>query len=206
MDRKSFLKAREIERKNKERMLAVNPKINEGSGIYFLTREDEDGIKYAYVGQAKHLLTRLAQHLAGYQHIDLSLKKHGLYSPENVFGWKVNFLNFPIDQLDAKEQEYVKQYANNGYQLRNKTGGGQGEGKRQIDEYRPAKGYRDGLAQGRKNASREVAEWFDKYLVVTVRSDKPTRYAEHALEKFREFLNYYKAGGKEVGEQTTEAN
>lgn len=200
MNRDAFIKAKMIEKNNRENILKVNPKVNDGSGIYFLTREDEEGIRYGYVGQAKHLLTRLAQHLTGYQHIDLSLKKHGLYSHDNVFGWKVNFLNFPIEQLDAKEQEYVKKYANSGYQLRNKTGGGQGEGKRQIDEYRPAKGYRDGLAQGKKNASREVAELFDKYLIVTVRSDKPARYAERALEKFQKFLDYHNTGGNEVGE------
>ena len=119
-----------IEKKNKQRLLSVNPKLNEESGIYFLTRMDEDGFKYAYIGQAKHIITRLAQHLTGYQRIDLSIKKHGLYNRQNVFGWKVNFLNFPIDQLDAKEQQYIKQYALNGYQLRNLTSGSQGEGKK----------------------------------------------------------------------------
>ena len=62
-----------IEAKNKKRILEINPHVDDGSGIYFLTRMDEDGIRYAYIGQAKHLLTRLAQHLSGYQHIDLSL-------------------------------------------------------------------------------------------------------------------------------------
>ena len=71
----NFRQAKAIESKNKKRLLAINPKLNEQSGIYFLTRVDEDGFKYAYVGQAKHILTRLAQHLVGYQHIDLSLKK-----------------------------------------------------------------------------------------------------------------------------------
>ena len=30
-----------IEKKNKERLLKVNPKLNDKSGIYFLLREDE---------------------------------------------------------------------------------------------------------------------------------------------------------------------
>ena len=80
-------KAKAIEAKNKKRLLAIDPYLDEGSGIYFLVRKDENGIKYAYIGQAKHLLTRLAQHLSGYQHIDLSLKKHGLYSSENIYGY-----------------------------------------------------------------------------------------------------------------------
>ena len=73
MDYQKFKKAKAIEKKNKERLLKVNPKLNEDSGIYFLTRIDENGFKYAYIGQAVHLITRLSQHLVGYQHIDLSL-------------------------------------------------------------------------------------------------------------------------------------
>lgn len=184
-----------IENRNKQKLLRINPKLNEGSGIYFLTREDEEGFKYAYIGQAKHILTRLAQHLVGYQHIDLSLKKHGFYEKKSVYGWKVNFLNFPIDQLDAKEQEYIKAYALKGYQLRNKTSGSQSEGKRQIDTYKPTKGYRDGIVQGRRNASKEIAGWFDKYLDVVIK--KPCKYADVALEKFRMFLEEYKGGENE---------
>lgn len=75
MSNQNYRKAMAIEAKNKKRILAVNPKVDDNSGIYFLIRMDEDGILYAYIGQAKHLLTRLAQHLSGYQHIDLSLKK-----------------------------------------------------------------------------------------------------------------------------------
>ena len=148
MENSNFRKAKAIEYKNKKRLLEVNPNLDDKSGIYFLTRVDENGFSYAYVGQAKHILSRLAQHLVGYQHIDLSLKKHGLYSDDNDFGWKVNFMHFDECDLDKWEQHYIKVYANNGYQLRNKTSGSQGEGKRQIDDYRPQKGYYDGLAQG----------------------------------------------------------
>lgn len=73
-----------IEAKNKKRILEVCPTINDASGIYIMTRY-EDGFKYAYIGQAKRLLTRLAQHLSGYQHIDLSIKRHGLWSDENCY-------------------------------------------------------------------------------------------------------------------------
>lgn len=186
--------AKAIEAKNKKRLLAVNPKLNDQSGIYILTREDEEGFKYGYVGQAKHILSRLAQHLSGYQHIDLSIKKHGLYSVKNPHGYKVNFLLFPLSKLDEMEQFYIKKYALGGYQLRNKTGGSQGEGKKQINDYRPPKGYRDGLIQGRKNASREIANLFDKHLNVSKKSEKPNKIQDRALEKFNEFLEFYKEG------------
>ena len=45
MDYQKFKKAKAIEKKNKERLLKVNPKLNEDSGIYFLTRIDENGFK-----------------------------------------------------------------------------------------------------------------------------------------------------------------
>lgn len=191
MDYKNYKQRLAIESKNKKRWLAVNPNLNDQSGIYILTRE-EDGFKYAYIGQAKHILIRLAQHLVGYQHIDLSLKKHGLYSDDNQTGWKVGAINYPIEELDEKEQFYILKYAQYGYQLRNKTSGSQGEGKKQIDEYRPQKGYRDGLKQGYKNASKEIANLFDKHLEYKTKSEKPNKNQEKAKEKFEKFLNFYK--------------
>ena len=182
-------KAKAIEAKNKKRLLAIDPYLDEGSGIYFLVRKDENGIKYAYIGQAKHLLTRLAQHLSGYQHIDLSLKKHGLYSSENIYGWKIGFNHYQIDNLDDAEQYYIRLYANNGYQLRNKTAGGQGEGKTQIDDYRPAKGYRDGIAQGRKNLAKELTNIIDKHLCISLKEEKKNnKVSIKAFEKFNDLL------------------
>lgn len=189
MNYQNIKQAKAIEAKNKKRLLEVNPKLDDKSGIYFLTREDEDGFKYAYIGQAKHILTRLAQHLVGYQHIDLSLKKHNLYSADNPYGWKIGFMHFPISQLDEKEQHYIKMYADNGYQLRNKTSGSQGVGKSQIDDYRPQKGYRDGLAQGRKNLARELKGIIDKHLVVSLKPEKANnKISIKAFEKFNELL------------------
>lgn len=189
MSYQNIRRAKAIENENKKRLLKVNPKLDERSGIYFLTREDEDGFKYAYIGQAKHILTRLAQHFAGYQHIDLSLKKHKLYSSENPYGWKVNFLHFPISQLDEKEQYYIKEYALNGYQLRNKTSGSQGVGKSQIDDFKPHKGYRDGLAQGRKNLAKELNHIIDKHLVIGLKPEKMNnKVSQKALEKFNDLL------------------
>ena len=129
----TYQQIKAIEAKNKQRILSVNPSITEESGIYILTRE-EGGFKFGYVGQAKHLLTRLAQHLSGYQHIDLSIKKHGLYNEQNPTGWKIEFVYCAQEDLDKTEQYYIYDYALAGYQMRNKTAGGQGEGKFGIAE------------------------------------------------------------------------
>lgn len=185
-----FQKIKAIEAKNKKRLLAINSELTEESGIYFLIRTDESCIKYAYIGQAKHILTRLAQHLVGYQHIDLSLKKHGLYSEDNVHGWKVDFLCFPESRLDEMEQHYITLYAQKGYQLRNKTSGGQGEGKKQIDDYKPARGYHDGLQQGRKSLAKELKHIIDKHLVVSLKPEKQNnKVSINALEKFHNLLD-----------------
>ncbi len=183
-------KVKAIESQNKRKILSVNQNVDESSGIYFLTRADDNGIQYAYIGQAKHLLTRLAQHLSGYQHIDLSLKKHGMFSEGNVYGWKINFLHYPEDELDEHEQFWIKRYAKNGYQLRNKTAGGQGEGKKQISEYRPAKGYYDGITQGKKTLARELSHIMEKHLTVELKPEKRgNKVSEKQLEKFNRLLD-----------------
>ena len=183
-------KVKAIESQNKRKILSVNQNVDESSGIYFLTRADENGIQYAYIGQAKHLLTRLAQHLSGYQHIDLSLKKHGMFSEGNVYGWKINFLHYPEDELDEHEQFWIKRYAKNGYQLRNKTAGGQGEGKKQISEYRPAKGYYDGITQGKNTLARELSHIMEKHLTVDLKPEtRGNKVSEKQLEKFNRLLD-----------------
>ncbi len=193
MNYQNIKQVKAIERKNKERLLKVNPKLNDKGGIYFLLRTDEQGFKYAYIGQSKAsvgILTRLAQHLAGYQqHIDLSLKKHGLYSEDNPYGWRVEFLNFPDSELDEKEQYYIKQYALNGYQLRNVSLGGQSSGRNMINDTKPARGYRDGIKQGKKNLARELSSIIDKYLSVDVKEEKKgNKVSEKMLEKFKNLL------------------
>lgn len=190
MSCQNFRQIKSIEKKNKQRLLEVNPKLDDESGIYFLAREDEQGFRYAYVGQAVHILTRLSQHLVGYQHIDLSLKKHGLYSEDNPYGWKVNFRHYTTNLLDKMEQLWIKQYADKGYQLRNKTSGSQGEGKSQIADYRPHKGYRDGLKQGRINLARELSSIAEKHLKIEIRDDKKNnKISQKQFEKFKELLN-----------------
>lgn len=176
-----------IKKANRERILKVCPNCPETSGIYFLLRE-EDGFKWGYVGQAKHILSRLADHLQNFQHIDLSIKKHGLYSENNPTGYKIHFLEFSESELDEKEQYYIKMYANAGYQMKNSTTGSQGKGKKGLDNAKPPKNYYDGLSQGYKNAQKFVSNLFEKHLDYKQKSDKPNKNQEKAMQKFKDFL------------------
>lgn len=188
---KNFVKAKAIEAENRKRWLKLNPNLNDNSGVYILRRVDEDGFKFGYAGQAKHILTRLCQHSAGHQqHIDLSLKKHGLYSENNPYGWTVICENFSEASLDRAEQFYIRWLADQGYQLRNKTGGSQGAGKKQIDEYRPVKGYYDGLKQGKKSLARELSHIIDTHLQVSLKPEKQNnKVSIRAFEKFQNLID-----------------
>ena len=184
----NIAKAKAVEKQNRERLLKVNPKLNDRSGIYFLLRIDENGFRFAYLGQAKNITKRLCGHLAGYQqHIDRSLKAHGLYSEDNPYGWRVEFLNFPISELDEKEKYYIKLYADKGYQLRNVSVGGQGSERDsgQIGERKPPKGYHDGLLQGKRVLARELSSIAEKHLKIEIREDKRhNKVSQKQYEKF----------------------
>lgn len=175
-----------VREKNKSKILEVCPNARDKSGIYFMTRE-ENGFKYAYIGQSVKVLSRLADHLVGYQHIDLSIKAHKLYSAQNPHGWKIGCLYFPKEELNEKEQYYIKMYANAGYQLRNKTSGSQGNEKEGIAENKPSKGYYDGVAYGEKKTKKKVKEFFDKYLDYQIKEPK-NKIKERKLGEFAEFL------------------
>mgnify|MGYP002600246061 CR=1 FL=1 len=193
MSYQNIARAKAIEQENKKRLLKVNPKLNDESGIYFLLREDENGFKFAYIGQARHIISRLASHLVGYeQHIDLSLRKHKLYEKEkNPYGWRVEFLNFPENKLDEKEKLYIKLYADKGYQLRNVSLGGQGENRASgsIGERKAPKGYREGVQQGKKNLARELSAIAEKHLIIEIREDKANnKVSQKQYEKFMDLL------------------
>lgn len=184
--KKNMRQIKAIEKANRERLLKVNPDLTDESGIYFLTRVQPEG----YIGQARHICQRLCQHLSGYdQYVDRSLKAHGLYSEDNPYGYKVNFLPFPESKLDEMEQYYIQKYIENGYRLKNKTAGSQGVGKVKIADFKPAKGYMDGLKQGRKNLAKELSHIIDKHLTVQLREDKQhNKVSQRAFEKFKELL------------------
>lgn len=187
---KNIAQIKAIEKKNRERILKVNPNLNDRSGIYFLTRTDENDISYFYIGQAVNIIQRMCGHLTGYQHIDLSVKKRGFYSEENPYGWKLNFINYPKSDLDKMEQYWILEYTKKGYQCRyNKTAGGQGEGKEKINEFKPSRGYRDGLKQGEKNLARELSSIAEKHLKIEIREDKKhNKISQRQYDKFMDLL------------------
>jgi hypothetical protein len=193
LSHQNIARAKAIEQENKKRLLKLNPKLNDKSGIYFLLREDENGFKFAYVGQAVHILQRLASHLVGYeQHIDLSIRKHKLYSEDNPYGWRVEFLNFPESQLDEKEKYYIKLYADKGYQLRNVSLGGQGENRASgsIGERKAPKGYMQGIQQGKKVLARELSSIAEKHLIIRLKPEKEhNKVSQKQYEKFMDLIN-----------------
>jgi hypothetical protein len=179
-----------IRKANEDKIRKACPIATEDSGIYVFYRTDENGFKFAYVGQAKNLLKRLAEHLSGYQHIDLSIKKHKLYDEEtNPYGYHIEIIcHCPENELDGREQYWIKHYADQGYQLRNKTTGSQGEGKSALGEGKSNKGYREGLSKGYENARKYVAELFDKYLTYDIKG-KYGKIKQRKYDEFTAFLN-----------------
>lgn len=193
MSYQNIARAKAIEQENKKRLLKLNPKLNDRSGIYFLLREDENNFKYAYIGQARSVMQRLCSHMSGYkQHIDLSLRKHKLYDKDNnPYGWRVEFLNFPESQLDEKEKYYIKLYADKGYQLRNVSLGGQGENRASgsIGERKAPKGYMQGIQQGKKVLARELLSIAEKHLIIRLKPEKEhNKVSQKQYEKFMELL------------------
>lgn len=175
--------------KNKERWLQFSP-IRDESGIYILTRYDENGFKFAYVGQGKKVLTRLAEHPMGYkQHIDFSLRKHGIGAPfVKDDKWKCEKVIYcPEAELNDLEQEWIRKCHELGYQLLNKTTGSQGQGKQALGEQKPAKGYYDGIKQGRKKVIEEITYRLDKGDIRLV-IDNPNKRKEQHLTKLMEIL------------------
>ena len=187
---KNYKQIYAIERANKEKILKVCPECPERSGIYVFYRQDEEsGLKFAYVGQAKSLLNRCAQHLREYDHIALSLKKRGLYDAVlNPYGWALMICEQPIEKLDEAEIRAIKQQADAGYQLFNKTAGSQASGKVIFDNKKSPKNYHDGIKQGEKNITRFIKDLFEKHLDYTTKKQPPTKLQEKAIKKFKDFL------------------
>ena len=177
-----------MKKEYENQILKVCPNCPNTSGIYFLLRE-ENGFRFGYIGKAKHLLERLGSHLAGYkQIIDKSLKKHKLWSEENLTGYKVHFLEFPEDELYEKEQYYIKKYANAGYQLKNVESGGL-LGKTDIGERKPPKNYTEGVVQGEKNMVKQIKHLFDLHLDFVPKKNPPTKNQEKALQKLQDIFD-----------------
>lgn len=190
--------------RHKQKIAAICPDAKDEAGIYVFTRTDEQGIGYAYVGQAKHLLTRAAQHLQGFQHIDLSLKKRGLYDAEkNPTGWQLSvYIYCDPQKLDELEKYAISLYAKNS-QMLNATSGGQGVGKQALGEAKSPRGYRDGVAYGYDKAWKEVSILFQKYLRVDI-AGTPTKIKTKKLDNFCDTLYHYQQKGEKNDAETSE--
>lgn len=172
-----------------KRIKAICPKISNSSGIYVFWRKDESEILRGYCGQALHLLERCGSHLAEYDHIALSLKKHKFYSNDNPCGWRLWFMTCEQSELDEKEVEMIKKCADSGMQMYNITAGSQGKGKQVTGQYKQPKTYTQGIHQGRINMARELSHIIEKHLVVAIRDDKQgNKVSEKQFEKFKELL------------------
>ena len=181
--RKLFAIQANLEKKIKQ----ACPSIDNKSGIYVLTREDESD-KYAYIGKAVNLLKRMVSHLHGYeQRIDVSLKKRGFYSKENELGWQLHITHYPENILNDIERNLINKYKENGYILYNIESGGT-KGKHDINERKPAKNYHDGLKQGYNKARKQISMWFDKYLDYTIKG-VPNAVKLRYFEKFKKFIS-----------------
>lgn len=163
----------------------ICPTIDNKSGIYFFIRRTDKN--YAYIGKASNLMQRTISHIKGHeQHIDLSLKTRGIASLLNPKGWELNVLHFPKEELDEKERYFIEMYQKAGFELYNIESGGT-DGKTDINERKPSRGYQDGLKQGKKNIQRFVAKLFEKNLTYSI-NGTPNKNKEKALKKFEDFL------------------
>lgn len=179
--------AMKAERENRIRKIC--PDIPNSSGIYVFCRIDEAGIRRAYCGQAVNLLERCASHLGEYDHIALSLKKHGFYSNKNPCGWKLDYRTYPKSELDDKEVKTIKSFADKGFQMYNITAGSQGKGKLVTGQYKQPKTYTQGVQQGRKNMARELSSIAEKHLKIELRADKANnKVSQKQYDKFMELL------------------
>nr|DAH21345.1 MAG TPA: intron-associated endonuclease 1 [Bacteriophage sp.] len=178
------------------RIKSICPSIPNTSGIYAFHRLDEAGIKRAYVGQAVNLLERCASHLGEYDHIALSLKKHGFYSRENSYGWNLSYKTCPKSELDEKEIATIKAFADKGFQMYNVTAGGQGLGKVVSGQYKQPKTYTQGIQQGKKVLARELSSIAEKHLIIRLKPEKEhNKVSQKQYEKFMSLIN----GGEDDG-------
>ena len=183
-----------IQSSNEKLILKQYPGMPHKSGIYLFYRVNEKGEYCAYVGQAKDLLHRTAEHLSVQvkkTHIDKSLYVHKLYSEKNQNGWKVRVLTLcPLDELDIREQKYIEHYScRSDVKLYNVTGGGQIDKAGDVGERFEVKlkNYKTGKNKGYEKAREQVKVYFDKYLDYSIKG-KPNKIKERKMQEFAEFL------------------
>lgn len=184
-----------VKRERESRIKKICPDIPYSSGIYAFYRVDEAGIKRSYVGQAVNLCERCGAHLGEYDHIALSLKKHKFYSNENPTGWKLAYRTCKKSELDQREIETIKAFADKGFQMYNITAGGQSVGKQVTGQYSQPKTYMQGIQQGKASLAKELKHIIDTHLQVSLKPEKQNnKVSQKALEKFKNLLDedFYK--------------
>ena len=163
------------------------------SGIYIFYRTNENGEMCFYVGQAKNLLQRTAEHLMGKkQHIDKSIYVHKLYSEDNPTGWKLRVLiNCREEDLDHFEKFYIDFNKQQGFKCYNVSSGGQGsERDKDVGErvHTKLKSYKNGKDKGYNKAISEVRTLFAKYLDVSIKG-KESKIKLKKLDEFKKLIS-----------------
>lgn len=141
--------------------------IKNESGIYIFYRH------IAYIGKSSEkdgILGRCAGHCVGYsQHIDKSLKTRKLTCDGGQ--WKIKALCYCSEnEVDDKERQFIEAYSKQGFELLNVENGGNA-GKEDINKRAERKGYNQGKVYGYNKAIKEVAEFFEKYLTLSVKKE-----------------------------------
>ena len=186
---------------NKQRFAILNeykktiekicPDISPFSGIYLFYRKNKNNENCVYIGQAKNLLNRVAQHFVGRkQHIDKSLYLHKLWSEENPYGWKIKIIReCRISELDLYEKQYIDYYMNKSCKVYNVAGGGQIDKAQDVGKRYEVKlkSYKNGKNVAYNKAKEYVKTMFNKYLDYSIKG-KPTKIKERKLKEFEEFL------------------
>lgn len=196
MEKQEWRKARkEVERQIK----ALVPNMENRAGIYIWYRK-----KYCfYAGQSVKLVDRSVSHLMQYDHLGRSIQKYGLYSKDNPWGWNLTYFYCDEWELNDLERETIAKWNEHNISY-NITSGGQNEGKVDINQRQAPKGYRDGLAQGRKNAYREIANLFTKWLDVSIKGE-PNKVKQRKLGEFTELVaQFIKESEKVAGKGENE--
>lgn len=175
-----------IERQNVKRILQICPRMQDRSGIYFFYRADEDGEVIArYIGKSEtSILKRCASHLQGVnQHLDLSIKAHGLYSEDNPTGWRVMALEYCEPSMcNERERKHIQYCKKLFIDLYNVESGG-AKGKTDINERKPLKGYRKGVDCGMYKLSKELQTTL-KYLNVAPKDEN-----KRTIRMYNKFLD-----------------
>lgn len=187
-----FRKLKAIEWQNKKRIKNLCPEMQDRSRIYIFYRTDEESNVIArYIGKSEtSILQRCAGHLNGHdQHIDKSLILHKLYSEDNPTGWRVDVLEYCKPQeCNERERFYIEFCTKYGVALHNVESGGTA-GKTDINQRKEMKGYKKGVQYGYEKARKEIRHLFALHLKTRIKSDKPNKIQEKALQKFIDFLN-----------------